>query len=55
MLQRLEIALDSNVGKLLKEGFKVAVVGLGDGMDAPCLALGASNSCFSLAGLIPSW
>jgi hypothetical protein len=55
MLQRKEIALDSNVDKLLKEGFKVAMVGLGDGVDAPCLALGASNSCCSLAGLIPSW
>jgi hypothetical protein len=24
-------------------------------VDTPCLALGASNSCCSLAGLIPSW
>jgi hypothetical protein len=49
MLCREKIALDANVDELLKDGVKVAVVGLGDGVDTPRLALGASNSCCSLA------
>jgi hypothetical protein len=43
MFQRKELALDANVDELLKNGVEVSVVGLGDGVDAPRLALGASN------------
>jgi hypothetical protein len=40
ILKRKEIALNANVDDLLKGAVEVAMVGLGDGMDAQRLALG---------------